>query len=140
MHNLYLRTLVDRAITKSKKIVSAQRASIQKSARKWLNKGPANTHVYVARLNGKIVHVGITKNDILLRQLQHRVAMPDIFLAQITKTALTRNQARAIEQALINGGGKNGNKLKNRIDSIRSGRDILPGALEWATDWLKNNI
>ncbi|MEQ1906665.1 MAG: hypothetical protein ABL888_20940, partial [Pirellulaceae bacterium] len=67
-------------------------------------------------------------------------AKKGVELERITRTAVTRNQARAIEQALINGGGKKGKKLLNEIDSIRNGRDILPGALEWATNWLKNNF
>ncbi|MEQ1907028.1 MAG: polymorphic toxin-type HINT domain-containing protein, partial [Pirellulaceae bacterium] len=71
VHNLYLKDLVKKAINKSEQIISVQREAIKKSARKWLNKGPANTHVYVGRINGKIVYVGITKNDIAMRQLQH---------------------------------------------------------------------
>ena len=62
-------------------------------------------------------------------------------LTTITTQKLTRNQARAIEQALIQkyGMGKNGGKLSNLINSISGKNKHQKQAVAWGQKWLKAN-
>ncbi len=95
-----------------------------------LLKGPSNTHVYVGVRNGKINYVGISKNP-AKRAAQHgnRFDRLDV----LTHKPLTRRQARAIEQALIN----RNPHFSNKINSISPKRSWYKEAVEWGEAWLR---
>jgi len=95
-----------------------------------LLKGSSNTHVYFGVKNGKINYVGISK-DPAKRAAQHgdRFERLDI----LTDEPLTRRQARAIEQALIN---RNPN-YSNKINSISPEKSWYKEAVDWGDAWLK---
>jgi predicted GIY-YIG superfamily endonuclease len=105
-------------------------AAISKETSDWLSKGPADTHVYYGIKNGEENYVGITK-DLEQRYKQHGDRFD--FLKQITNTPLTRNQARAVEQALIN----RNSHFSNKINSISSKRPWYNEAVQWGENWLK---
>lgn len=92
-------------------------------------KGEANTHVYFGVKNGNIDYVGISKNP-STRAAQHGERFHEV--QTLTDTPLTRRQARAIEQALIN---KNP-QYSNKINSISPKRDWYNEAVEWGESWL----
>jgi hypothetical protein len=91
------------------------------------------THeVYVGIRSGKPVYVGIT-SGIASRACQHG----DRFDAMVKLTngsAVTKDQARAIEQALINMNPQ----FENQINSIASSRPWYQDAVEWGRQWLGN--
>jgi len=91
--------------------------------------GVAATHVYIGLRNNVPVYVGIT-NNIARRQAEHAGRF---VLSQITLTPLTRTQARAIEQAILN----RNPQFDNVINSIAANRDWYPDAIEWGAKWLK---
>ena len=96
-----------------------------------LLKGEANAHVYLGVRNGKAVYVGITK-DVAARQSAHA----DRFVLQkITTDPVTRRQARAIEQNLI----ERNPQFENKINSISSRRSWYQDAKDWGAEWLKSN-
>jgi hypothetical protein len=95
-----------------------------------LLKGPSNTHVYYGIKNGEINYVGITKNPIK-RAAQHGERFDRLDI--LTEEPLTRRQARAIEQVLIN---RNSN-LSNKINSISPKQIWYKKAVEWGEAWLK---
>lgn len=98
---------------------------------KALAGGPANVHVYHGVRDGKNVYVGLT-NDLARRQAQHA----DRFvLEQITDRAVTRGQARAIEEALIlrNPG------FENVRHSISPKHAYYRQAVDWGNAWLRRN-
>jgi hypothetical protein len=100
------------------------------AAARWLGKGPKNTSVYLGFKGGKDVYVGITRQAINIRQAQHGAAR--FQLRQVTSYSLTRNQARAVEQALI----LRNPQYRNIINSISSKRPIYKGAVKWGDDFL----
>jgi RHS repeat-associated protein len=73
-----------------------------------------NTTVYLAKKGGRVVYVGITRQEVATRAAQHGSRFDD--LVPIAKN-LTRRQARALEQVLIN---NNKGKFVNKINSISS--------------------
>ena len=89
------------------------------------------THVYVGIKNGLPVYVGIT-NDLVRRQAQHAERF---VLQAITTMPLTRPQARAVEQVLMN----RHPHFENILNSISTKRDWYDEAIEWGTKWLKEN-
>jgi hypothetical protein len=91
--------------------------------------GVAATHVYIGLRNNVPVYVGIT-NNIARRQAEHAGRF---VLSQITSTPVTRAQARAIEQALLN----RNPQFDNVIDSIAANREWYPDAVAWGAKWLK---
>ncbi|MDQ8205894.1 RHS repeat-associated core domain-containing protein [Coraliomargarita sp. SDUM461003] len=96
-----------------------------------LLRGNADTSVYLGLRNGQPVYTGISK-DIAKRQAQHG----DRFVLQnITSDPLTRRQARAIEQALIN----RNPGFENKINSISPKRDWYQEAVNWGESWLQSN-
>ena len=97
-----------------------------------LLQGEADTRVYYGIKDGKKDYVGIT-NDIARRQAQHG----DRFdrLIEITDEPLTRRQARAIEQVLI----EDNPQFSNKINSISSKRDWYDDATDWARKWLNEH-
>ncbi len=98
---------------------------------KALAGGPADVHVYHGVRDGRNVYVGLT-SDLARRQAQHG----DRFvLEQITDTAVTRGQARAIEEALIlrNPGFENiRHSISPRLAHYRQ-------AVDWGNAWLRRN-
>ena len=125
----YDRQEVDAYITISGRLsVKGGSDSVPKS----LRKGKANTSVYYGIKDGKKDYVGIT-NNISRRQTQHG----DRFdrLIEITDEPLTRRQARAIEQVLI----EDNPQFSNKINSISSKRDWYNDATEWARKWLSEH-
>ncbi|MDF2545537.1 MAG: repeat protein [Anaerosolibacter sp.] len=99
---------------------------------KSLLNGPADTYVYYGIKDGKIDYVGISKN------MDNRFAQHgDRFdrLVPVTSEPLTRDQARAIEQVLI----EKNPQFSNKINSISPKNVIYNDAIDWATKWLKDN-
>jgi hypothetical protein len=108
-----------------------------------------NTHVYLGIVNGEIRYVGITVQDLAKRQAQHIANGKTFTIARITESkALSRRQARAIEQAIINknkidqiselGGIRMFNvEFANEINSIAKNRSWYQDGMNWAGDWLK---
>ena len=94
--------------------------------------GDANTRVYLGIIDGKADYVGITY-DIGKRQSQHGARFD--YLREITTEPLTRRQARAIEQAMIN----NNPMFSNKINSISSKQDWYNDAITWGNEWLKQH-
>lgn len=95
--------------------------------------GEANTRVYLGIAHdGTSNYVGIT-NDILRRQTEHGDRFD--YLREITDQPITRRQARAIEQAMI----ELNSQFSNKINSISSSRDWYADAITWAKKWLKDH-
>jgi hypothetical protein len=97
-----------------------------------LLKGKADTRVYFGVKNGKNDYVGITK-DLKKRQYQHGDRF-DV-LKEITTEPVTRRQARAIEQVLI----EDNPQFSNKINSISPNRDWYNDAISWARKWLSEH-
>ncbi|MCM1124247.1 MAG: hypothetical protein NC416_16820 [Eubacterium sp.] len=57
------------------------------------------------------------------------------YLNEITTEPLTRKQARAIEQAMI----ENNEQFSNKINSISSTRDWYDDAKKWGEAWLREH-
>ena len=93
--------------------------------------GDNNTVVYYGMKDGKRVYVGITKN-VNVREKQHGVRFD--YLDVITPEKMTRRQARAIEQVLIE---KNRKTFQNIINSISKKRSWYKEAIKWGESWLK---
>ena len=104
----------------------------------WLRQGLTNTVVYIGYdVNGVAKYVGIT-NDIVRRQAEH--ATKGITLRKIVPNALTKNQARTIEQNIINTNkALESDDWLNLINSISKERDIYQSALEWGDNYMKSN-
>ena len=96
---------------------------------KSLLKGKAYTSVYYGIKDSKNDYVSIT-NNISRRQTQHGDR-----LIEITDEPLTRRQARAIEQVLI----EDNPQFSNKINSISLKRDWYNDATEWARKWLSEH-
>ena len=105
---------------------------------KWLNKGDANNIVYYSVKDAEAVYTGITKQDIAKRLYQHNYGPNgkslDYLEAQMEN--LTRNQARAIEQYLIENGPAN---ALNKANSISPTSQYYDESLQWAKNYLENH-
>ncbi len=97
-----------------------------------LLQGDANTRVYLGMKDGKRDYVGIT-TDIDRRQRQHGDRFD--YLDEITTEPLTRRQARAIEQAMI----ENNEQFSNKINSIKDTREWYDDAKKWGEAWLREH-
>lgn len=71
-------------------------------------------------------------NDLGRRQIQHG---DRFILQQVTSATVTRGQARAIEQALIERNPGFGNK----INSISPKHSWYQSAVDWGEAWLRAN-
>lgn len=81
----------------------------------WLNKGDADNKVYFGvSENGTYDYVGISKQPLKTRLVQHRHNGKAFFDLDLQHSGLTRNQARALEQYYI----ENGPNALNKINSI----------------------
>jgi RHS repeat-associated protein len=96
----------------------------------FLNKGNTATDVYLGVNEGKDVYVGISKNT-AAREAQHGSRFSD-GLEKVTPMP-TRNQARAIEQTIID--NKSGT-YQNKINSISPNNPIFNGVKEWGNNFL----
>lgn len=96
-----------------------------------LRGGEAATHVYFGVRAGNRVYVGITKN-LIRRQAQHGSRFR---LEAITRSPLTRGEARAVEQALIN----RNPGFENLINSISPKHAWYDDAVAWGEAWLRAN-
>ena len=94
-----------------------------------LRGGEATTHVYFGVRNGERVYVGIT-NDIARRAAEHGSRFR---LQPITTSPVTRGEARAIEQALIN----RNPGFENIRNSISPNHSWYGEAVEWGEAWLR---
>jgi len=96
-----------------------------------LQGGPANTQVYygVDKTSGDRVYVGIT-NNVPRRGAEHGNRFD---VRQVTSTPLTRGEARAVEQALIN---RNPN-FQNVRNSISPSHAYSGQAVSWGNWWLR---
>lgn len=93
--------------------------------------GETNTHAYLGVRDQNPVYTGITK-DPIKRAAQHG----DRFeLDVITETPITRRQARAIEQVLI----EKNPQFENIINSIGRNRSWYRDAVYWGEKWLREN-
>ena len=97
-----------------------------------LDDGQHNTRVYYGVKNGEKVYVGIT-NDVARRQAEHGERFDR--LIEITNEPLTRKQARAIEQVLI----EENPQFTNKINSISSKKKWYEEAITWGQKWLDNH-
>jgi len=104
---------------------------VTKSTPSALLVGRANTHVYLGFRKGIPVYVGITKSP-AARQAAHAERFT---LRLINKEPLTRRQARAIEQSII----EKNPQFENKINSISPSRSWYKEAREWGDNWLKEN-
>ncbi|MYM87020.1 hypothetical protein GTP91_07475 [Rugamonas sp. FT82W] len=93
--------------------------------------GEAVHDVYVGYRAGKPVYAGIT-NDLARRTCEHGARF-DAF-GKVTSSPVTRDQARAIEQALMN----NNPQFENIKNSIAPSRSWYQEAIQWADGWLAN--
>jgi hypothetical protein len=94
-----------------------------------LQGGEATSHVYFGVRNGERVYVGIT-NNIARRQTEHGARF---VLERVTQSPVTRGEARAIEQALIN----RNPGFENIRNSISPNHSWYGEAVEWGEAWLK---
>jgi cation transport regulator ChaC len=100
-----------------------------------LNKGDADNVVYYGVKDGEAVYTGITKQDLAKRLYQHNYGPKGKGLDYLEEkvSGLTRNQARAIEQYLIENGPAN---AMNQINSISPNSPYYNEALIWAKNFL----
>ena len=100
----------------------------------WFEKNKNTADVYLRTSIGKDAadYVGISVDTAKRYQ-----ASLGYELEKITETSskLLRNQARAIEQAVI----KNNPQFENVINSISEKREIYDDAVEWGESWLKKH-
>ena len=94
--------------------------------------GEAAYDVYLGIKNGEAVYAGITKN-LACRAANHGDRFD--LIQSITGSPVTRDQARAIEQALINSNPQ----FQNQINSIAKNRSWYDKASEWGAKWLADH-
>jgi hypothetical protein len=97
-----------------------------------LKSGEADTYVYLGMKDGAATYVGITK-DIARRQFQHGERFD--YLLQLSN-ALTRREARAIEQYLI----EICPHYSNMINSISPYRNWYNDAIKYGAEWVAHNL
>jgi hypothetical protein len=121
-----------RVLSTSKASSGVERHKLEGAARALpsaLRGGEATTHVYFGVRNGERVYVGIT-NDIARCQAEHGGRF---VLERITQSPVTRGEARAIEQALIN----RNPGFENIRNSISPNHSWYGEAVEWGEAWLR---
>ena len=110
----------------------------------WLARGTRGTKVYFGYSDetAKIVYVGITRQALPARQVQHFDKGKTFTIRELSNLPdnLTTNQARAIEQWYIDRKKmeKLGGVLENFYNSIRPEREIAVGAEQFADAFVKN--
>ncbi len=111
--------------------MAAKGSRLAKYVPRSLLRGAKDTVVYIGRISGEIVYVGITRNsETRFRQHGDRHG-----ILEVISKKMTRRQARAIEQCFIN--------LKkprnNIINSIGTWRTWYDDAIKWGTKWMADN-
>jgi hypothetical protein len=109
---------------------SAVKALLPKALTTGYNSGNG-VIVYVGIRNGKDVYVGIT-NNLARRTAEHG---GKYILRPVTRTPVTRGEARAIEQALI----LRNPHFANVRNSISPKHPYYQRAVQWGEAWLKSN-
>ena len=107
-----------------------------KELRQWFSRSRGNADVYLRSSAGssKIDYVGISKN------IPTRYSPTKFSANSITSSQLPRNQARSIEQAVINARkGATNNTFTNIQNSISPNRSHYDAAVKWGENWLKEN-
>ena len=101
----------------------------------WLNIGSSNNSVYygIDANTGDAVYTGITKQGLNSRRSQHNRQGKNFEELSEQYSDLTRNQARAVEQYLIENG--HANQL-NKINSISPKNKMYNDAMKWAEKYL----
>ncbi|MBS3120746.1 hypothetical protein J4420_03445 [Candidatus Woesearchaeota archaeon] len=107
-----------------------QVSNLSQSAQEFLRKGPANVNVYSGIKDEIRSYVGIT-NDLVRRLVEHKPRFDELRPISVD---LTRGQARAVEQAVINSIPK----LQNKINSISSGKVYYQEAVKWGSNFLQS--
>ena len=121
-----------------------------KEVAEWLNRDSIpNTGLYHYAADAGEKYIGIS-NDLESRASQHgdrfgtemQEYTPDANAFSQGADSLSRNQNRALEEALIsqNGMKKDGGILENASHSIGTKRDIYGGAMKWAHSFGNANI
>ena len=97
----------------------------------WLDKGSSNNSVYygIDDNTGDAVYTGITKQNLESRLSQHNRQGKNFSSLDKQYSDLKRNQARAMEQYLIENG--HANQL-NKINSISPKNKMYNDAMKWA--------
>ena len=137
VHNMCAMTAKNTAASTTVDKTVARSASNDPKFEIWLNKGEANYSVYHGMVGNEAKYVGITKQDLELRRMQHKYAKsnPKIFDDLKQKhQGLTRNQARALEQYYIEMRG--GPNELNLINSISPKHRFAKQAEAWAKNYL----
>ena len=96
-----------------------------------LQGGEASVDVYFGVRNGERVYAGITNNP-ARRAAQHAARFE---LEKITSSPLTRGEARAVEQALI----ERNPGFENIRNSISPNHSHYQQAVDWGESWLTSN-
>ena len=109
--------------------------TISKDTLGWLNKGETNTSIYFGVKNGESVYTGITKQELAKRLYQHNYTGKGFDTLVDQANGLTRNQARSVEQYLIENGPAN---ALNKANSISPNSKYYSEAMQWAKDFVKN--
>lgn len=101
----------------------------------WLNKGSSDNSVYygINSNTGEAVYTGITKQGLDSRLSQHNRQGKNFLRLDEQHNTLTRNQARSIEQYLIENGSAN---QLNKINSISPNNKMYGDAMQWAENYL----
>jgi RHS repeat-associated protein len=115
-------------------VIESEVAAVATEAQAFFGRAAqtAEYYIYQGYKNGQAVYTGIT-NDIARRATE----WGDKFKIEALNSAcpVTRDQARAVEQVLIE---KNPDFL-NKINSIAPTRLWYPQAITWGQNWLKSN-
>ena len=88
--------------------------------------------MYLGIENGEAAYCGITCN-LAQRAAQHGARFEA--LQQVTTSSVTRGEARAIEQALI----ERNPEFQNIRNSISPSHPWYENAVNWGESWLKSN-
>ena len=106
---------------------------ISEKSLKWLNEGATDNFVYYGIKDGEAVYTGITKQDLAKRLYQHNYKGKAFDDLDTIIGGLTRNQARAVEQYLIENGSAS---ALNKINSISPKSEYYSDAMKWAKEFL----
>ncbi|NOT01740.1 MAG: hypothetical protein HOP29_14050 [Phycisphaerales bacterium] len=96
----------------------------------WLNQGPKNVSVYIAKRDGRAVYVGVS-GDVSRRMSQHGARFTG---QELVASDLTRNQARALEQLIMDK-----NVFQNVRNSIDPMSEFFVDAYNWAEEFARRS-
>ena len=120
---------------------SVATAAVIAASKAKLNQQSKDYYVYLGIDNGKPIYVGIT-NDVPRREAEHGSRFSD-GLDQLNTVPLTRNQARAVEQVIIE---RNpffrdiiNNPKGNKINSISKYNILYVAAIPYGTLFVETN-